>query len=42
LFDGETMQKQNKQIGQRVKTNKTAIHNFTEWVKFSKYAEQNL
>ena len=42
LFDGETMQKQKKQIGQRVKTNKTAIHNFTEWVKFSKYAEQNL
>ena len=42
FFDGETMQKQNKQIGQRVKTNKTAIHNFTEWVKFSKYAEQNL
>jgi hypothetical protein len=42
LFDGETMQKQNKQLGQRVKTNKTAIHNFTEWVKFSKYAEQNL
>ena len=42
LFDGETMQKQNKQIGQRVKTNKTAIHNFTEWVKFSKYAENNL
>jgi hypothetical protein len=42
LFDGKTMQKQKKQIGQRVKTNKTAIHNFTEWVKFSKYAEQNL
>jgi hypothetical protein len=36
------MQKKNKQIGQRVKTNKTAIHNFTEWVKFSKYAENNL
>lgn len=42
LFDGKTMQKQNKQLGQRVKTNEVAIHNFTEWVKFSKYAENNL
>lgn len=42
LFDGRTMQKQNKQLGQRVKTNEVAIHNFSEWVKFSKYAEQNL
>lgn len=42
LFDGKTMQKQNKQAGQRVKTKEVAIHNFTEWVKFSKYAEQNL
>ena len=42
LFDGKTMQKQNKQAGQRVKTNEVAIHNFTEWVKFSKYAETNL
>ena len=40
-FDGETMKKQNKQIGQRVKTNKTAIHNFREWVKFCKYAEHH-
>jgi hypothetical protein len=36
------MQKQNKVIGQRVKTKEVAIHNFNEWVKFSKYAEQNL
>lgn len=42
LFDGKTMRKQNKQLGQRVKTNEVAIHNFSEWVKFSKYAEQNL
>jgi hypothetical protein len=42
LFDGKTMQKQNKQAGQRVKTNEVAIHNFSEWVKFSKYAETNL
>ncbi len=42
LFDGKTMQKQNKQLGQRVKTNEVAIHNFSEWVKFSKYAENNL
>lgn len=42
LFDGKTMQKQNKKIGQRVKTNEVAIHNFSEWVKFSIYAEQNL
>lgn len=42
LFNGKTMQKQNKMPGQRVKTNEVAIHNFTEWVKFSKYAEHNL
>lgn len=42
LFNGRTMQKKNKQIGQRVKTIETAQHNFAEWVKFSKYAEQNL
>lgn len=42
IFDGKTMQKQNKKEGQRVKTNEVAIHNFNEWVKFSKYAENNL
>lgn len=41
-FDGTTMQKINKRDGQRVKTNATAIHNFTEWVKFTQYAEQYL
>lgn len=42
LFDGKNMQKQNKKTGQRVITNKTAIHNFNEWVKFQRYAEKNL
>ena len=41
-FDGITMKKRNKEIGQRVKTNMTALNNFNEWVKFSKYAENNL
>ena len=41
-FDGKTMQKRNKGEGQRVKTNMTAINNFNEWVKFSKYAENFL
>jgi hypothetical protein len=42
LFDGKTMIKQKKAPGQRVITNQTALHNFSEWVKFSKYAEKNL
>jgi len=42
LFNGKTMVKQNKSPGQRVKTKETGIHNFNEWVKFSKYAENNL
>ena len=42
LFDGETMIKQTKRAGQRVLTNRVAIHNFTEWFKFSKYAEIHL
>jgi len=42
LFNGKTMEKYNKQEGKRVKTNEVAIHNFTEWVKFSNYAENNL
>ena len=42
LFNGKTMQKTTKPTGTRVKTNEVAIHNFTEWVKFSKYAEVNL
>ena len=41
-FNGRTMKKQNKKKGQRVITNKTAQNNFNEWVKFSKYADNNL
>jgi len=41
-FDGKTMQKKGKEAGQKVITKKVAMHNFTEWVKFSKYAENNL
>jgi len=42
LFNGKAMIKQKKKEGQRVKTNEVALHNFTEWVKFSKYAERSL
>jgi len=42
FFDGRTMQKRNKPVGTRVKTSEVIIHNFTEWFKFSQYAEQNL
>lgn len=41
-FNGQTMQKQSKKEGQRVKTNEAAINNFYQWVKFSQYAERNL
>lgn len=41
-FDGNTMQKKNKENGQRVKTHMTAINNFNEWVKFSEHAEKFL
>jgi hypothetical protein len=41
-FDGKTMQKKKKLPGQKVKAQEVARHNFKEWVKFSKYAENNL
>lgn len=41
VFNGNTVVKHNKKPGQRVKTNETAINNFQQWVKFSKYAEAN-
>lgn len=41
-FNGRTMIKIDKKEGQRVKAYKTAINNFIEWVKFSKYAEKYL
>lgn len=42
LFNGRTMIKHDKKEGQRVKTLKVALHNFKQWIKFSKYAELNL
>ena len=42
-FNGETMIKHSKKEGQRLAQSRTAaIHNFTEWVKFQKYAEAKL
>lgn len=42
-FNGKTMEKHRKKDGQRLADAKmTAIHNFAEWVKFSKYAEAKL
>lgn len=41
-FNGKTMIKIDKKEGQRVKNYQTAINNFIEWVKFSKYAEKYL
>lgn len=41
-FNGETMIKTDKKQGQRVKNKETAINNFTEWVKFQKYAKDYL
>lgn len=41
-FNGRTMIKIDKKEGQRVKNYKTAMNNFIEWVKFSKYAEKYL
>lgn len=38
-FNGETMLKFDKKIGQRVKTNQTVENNFMEWVKFADYME---
>jgi hypothetical protein len=42
LFNRKSMSKFNKKEGKRVKSKEVAIHNFNEWVKFSKYAENNL
>lgn len=41
-FNGRSMDKHNKQPGQRVKTHETARNNFYEWVRFQKYADINL
>lgn len=42
-FDGKTMKSHKRPDGQRLADQrKTALHNFNEWVKFSRYAERNL
>lgn len=42
IFNGSGFNKKSKPQGMRVKTNLTADNNFYEWVKFQKYAENNL
>lgn len=41
LFNGHSMDKIQPN-GMRLKGRKAAIHNFSEWLKFSNYAENNL
>ena len=41
IFNGNTMIKK-KVDGKRLKGKEAAIHNFSEWIKFQKYAEKNL
>ena len=42
-FDGRTMQKKDAPKGHRIRDSRTAaLHNFTEWVKFQKYADKYL
>lgn len=42
IFNGKGFNKKNKPTGMRVKSSITAKNNFYEWIKFQKYAEQNL
>ena len=41
-FNGKTLIKIHAPQGKRMMAKETAIHNFTEWVKFQKYAEEYL
>lgn len=41
-FNGRTLDKYPIPKGNRLKAKDAAIHNFTEWIKFQKYAEANL
>lgn len=41
-FNGSGFDKHNKPQGKRVKTHKTAKHNFYEWIKFQKYADKKI
>lgn len=42
LFDGKKINQIPRREGMRLKTKEVAKHNFTEWLKFQKYAETNL
>ena len=41
-FNGKTIISINKPPGTRLNAREVAVNNFTEWVKFQKYAEKNL
>lgn len=42
-FDGKTMQKKDTPKGHRLAdSRRVALHNYTEWIKFQKYAETHL
>lgn len=41
-FDGIELKKEDKPKGTRLKAREAAVHNFREWVKFQKYAKNNL
>ena len=43
FFDGKTIQKRDAPKGHRIKDAKAAaLHNYTEWIKFQRYAENHL
>jgi hypothetical protein len=42
FFTGSAIVKRDKPPGTRLKAREVAIHNFFEWVKFQRYAEQHL
>lgn len=43
FFDGKTMRKIHKKDGEKIiDSRKAALINYTEWIKFQKYAEDNL
>lgn len=41
-FNGKSIVKIDKPLGTRLKSKEVAMHNFTEWVKFQRYAKNNL
>ena len=43
FFDGKTMQKRDAPPGHRIANSRAAaLHNYTEWIKFQKYADTHL